>query len=216
VAIAGVEERPKREHHRTHFTRRLEAFSDIVFGLSLAQTAIQLQVPGTVYELTHHFLRYLIFFGTFALIAGLWMAHYRIFRLAFEPEPLDIFLNFVFLAFTALLPYAMLTNIKFNGEPFALGLYAIGFSGTSLPMLIISLRGLGRRDPTLSDAERLALWKATLRNACVVAAALATLGLLPFLPTYLAILPFPVIMIAMAFIRRSVRTVPARYQPAPA
>jgi uncharacterized membrane protein len=212
--VRNDEDRPKREHHRTHFKRRLEAFSDIVFGLSLAQTAIQLQVPDNVEQLTHHFLRYLVFFGTFALVAALWLAHYRMFRLAFEPEPLDIVLNFVFLAFTALLPYAMLTNIKFSGEPFSLALYAAAFAGTSLPMMLLSLRGLRRRDPTLTTGERLTLWKAVLRNGCVVTAALVTLVLLNFLPNYFAVLPFPALGIAMAFVRRSVHSVPARYEPA--
>jgi uncharacterized membrane protein len=216
VPAGVVSEPPKREHQRTHFTRRLEAFSDIVFGLSLAQTAIQLQVPANADELNHHFLRYLVFFGTFALIAFLWMAHYRIFRLAFEPEGLDIFLNFVFLAFTALLPYAMQTNIKFQNEPFALGLYAVSFMGTSLPLLVICLRGLARRDPTLTDAERLLLWKASLRNASVSIAAFITLTLLPFLPTYFAILPFPVLMPVMVFIRRRATQVPALFRLAPA
>lgn len=213
-SVTDLADRPKREHHRTHFTRRLEAFSDIVFGLSLSQTAIQLQVPATADELTSHYLRYVVFFGTFALIAALWVAHYRMFRLAFEPQLPDVLLNFVFLAFIALLPYAMLTMNKFPGNSVATGLYAIAFGGTSLPMLLLSLRGLGRRDPTLTEPERLLLWRAVLRNSCVVAAAIATLGLLPFFPTYFAILPFPALGIAVGIIRRRVKTVPARFRPA--
>jgi hypothetical protein len=94
-------------------------------------------------------------------------------------------------------------------------LYAIGFAGTSLPICVITLRGLQRRDPTLTDTERLTLWKAALRTACVTVAAVATLCLLPFFPTYFAIIPFPLLGIAMALIRRRIHTIPARYQLAP-
>jgi uncharacterized membrane protein len=50
-----------------HFTRRLEAFSDIVFGLSLSQLAFQLGVPNRVEVLVEQPLRYIIFFVSFAV-----------------------------------------------------------------------------------------------------------------------------------------------------
>jgi hypothetical protein len=46
-----IREPLKREHQRTHFTRRLEAFSDIVFGLCLAQSAVQLGLPDRAVDL---------------------------------------------------------------------------------------------------------------------------------------------------------------------
>ena len=76
-----------RPEHRSHFTRRLEAFSDIVFGFSLAQLALQLQLPARAEDVLDHPIRWVIFFGTFGLITLFWLAHYRMFRLAFEPEP---------------------------------------------------------------------------------------------------------------------------------
>jgi len=216
--MATIDEPPKREHPRTHFTRRLEAFSDIVFGLCLAQSAVQLGLPVSLQDLVgpHGVMRFLIFFVTFTLISGYWFSHYRMFRLAFEPQTLDVVLNFAFLALTALLPFTMQVNIRFGGAPIALGLYASNLMLTSLVMAALLWRGLARRDPTLSDQERLSLWQAVLRNRILVAAAALALVILQFLPTPwtgMAAFTFLLMMPAMLFVRRRVKAVPARFLP---
>jgi uncharacterized membrane protein len=214
------DERPKREHHRSHFTRRLEAFSDIVFGLCLAQTAVQLGLPNRAEDLIspHAVLRYVIFFVTFALVAFYWFAHYRMFRLAFEPYPLDVVLNFAFLALTALLPFTMQVNIRFANTPtIGLPFYAGNLLLTSLVMATLLQRGLARRDPTLTADERLGLWKAALRNLAVTGAAAAALIALSVIPppwTGMAGFAFPLVIVPfMGFVRRRVKTVPARFLP---
>jgi uncharacterized membrane protein len=88
------------------FTRRLEAFSDIVFGLSLSQLAFQLGVPNRLAELVNQPLRFVTFFASFAVICMFWLAHHRMFR-NFVPGRIDVFLNFVYQAFTALVPFGM-------------------------------------------------------------------------------------------------------------
>ena len=201
-----------QSEHRSHFTRRLEAFSDIVFGFSLAQLGLQLQVPANPADLLGHPVRWLIFFGTFGIICAFWLAHFRMFRLAFEPQPFDVLLNFLFLAFVAVLPFAMQTNIRFEGDNRAYALYAGAFAGISLPMLLLLARGLARRNPHLTGTERLQLWRAVIRNALVFGASLSALVLLYFNPVWASI-PFPALGIGTMLVRRFVRTVPARFEP---
>ena len=209
------EERPKREHYHTHFKRRLEAFSDIVFGLCLAQSAVQLGLPATSADLISGsaIVRYLIFFATFALIAFYWFSHYRMFRLAFEPYPLDVVLNFVFLALTAMLPFTMQANIKF-GNGAALGFYAANLGLASLVMAILSRRGLERRDPSLTADERLAVWRGVLRGYVVVAASLVALVLIAIIPSpWQGMAGFVFVFMGpfMAYVRKRVTNVPSRY-----
>jgi TMEM175 potassium channel family protein len=205
-----------RPEHRSHFTRRLEAFSDIVFGFSLAQLALQLQLPARAEDVLGHPIRWVIFFGTFALITLFWLAHYRMFRLAFEPEPFDVFLNFVFLSFIAVLPFAMQANIRFQGAASSFALYAGAFAGISFPMCVLMLRGLARRNPSVTEKERLTMWRAVLRNGLVFVASLAALVMLRFYPVWRASLPYPILGAGTMLVRRLVRSVPSRFEPLPA
>ncbi len=198
---------------RSHFTRRLEAFSDIVFGFSLAQLTLQLQLPAEPADLLGNPLRWVVFFATFALISGMWLAHYRMFRLAFEPERLDIFLNFAFLAAIAVLPFAMQAIIKYSGRDNSYTLYVAAFLGISLPMVILLWRGLARRKASLSDTERLDLWQAFLRNTCVLLASGIALVSLQFTTVEISSIPYMVLAVLTALLRRVVKTVPARFRP---
>jgi uncharacterized membrane protein len=198
---------------RERFKRRLEAFSDIVFGLSLSQLALQLSLPDRASELVDHPLRYFIFFGTFAVICLTWLSHHRMFQLAFEPEPLDIGLNFVYLAFVAILPFAMQVNIRFGGSTIGLGFYIVDFAAGSLPMLLLLERGLARRNPKLSVRQRLELWRATLRNRAVLAASLLSLALLALAGPEFAWVPLALLAVVARIVRRTVNSVPARYLP---
>jgi uncharacterized membrane protein len=213
-----TDQKPAREHHRTHFTRRLEAFSDIVFGLCLAQSAVQLAVPDTLHGLVgaHGVMHLFVFFATFAIISVYWLSHYRMFRLAFEPNRLDVFLNFAFLALTALLPFTMQVNIKFSGAPIALSFYALNLMLTSIVMATLVGRGLARRDPTLTAEERLGLWQAVLRNRMIVVAATVALVSLWFVQepwTGMAGFAFMLMLPATICIRRRVKSVPLRFLP---
>jgi len=198
---------------REHFKHRLEAFSDIVFGLSLSQLALQLALPAHAAELFQSPLRYAIFFGTFAIICAVWLSHHRMFQLAFEPDPPDIALNFVYLAFVAILPFAMQVNVRFGGSAVGFGFYVVDFIGFSLPMFGLLQRGLARRSPHLSEEQRLQLWRAVLRNRLVLGASLASLVLIPLVGVVFAWIPFTLISIGTSLVRRRVNAVPARYLP---
>jgi uncharacterized membrane protein len=198
---------------RERFKHRLEAFSDIVFGLSLSQLALQLALPAHAADLIQNPVRYAIFFGTFAIICAIWMTHHRMFQLAFEPDPPDIALNFVYLAFVAILPFAMQVNVRFAGSPIGFGFYIVDFIGFSLPMFGLLQRGLARCSPHLSGGQRLQLWRAVLRNRLILAASLTSLALIPLAGVAFAWIPFVFLSFATVAVRRRVHAVPARYLP---
>jgi len=199
---------------RERFKHRLEAFSDIVFGLSLSQLALQLALPQHSADLFASPLRYVIFFGTFAIICGVWLSHHRMFQLAFEPDPLDIALNFVYLAFVAILPFAMQVNVRFGGSRAGFGFYLVDFIGFSLPMFVLLQRGLARRNPHLSEKQRLQLWRAVLRNRLILGASLLSLALLGLVGPAFAWIPFLLLTVGTSLVRRRVNAVPPRYLPA--
>jgi uncharacterized membrane protein len=200
---------------RERFKRRLEAFSDIVFGLSLSQLALQLELPAKASDLVDHPLRFALFFGTFALICLTWLVHHRMFQLAFEPEGLDVALNFTYLAFVAALPFAMQVNVRFAGTETGFAFYVADFVGTSIPMFCLLQRGLARRNPKLNDVQRLELWRAVVRSRMVLGASLVSLALIPLIGAGLAWIPFPLLGAGATIVRRVVKTVPERYRPSP-
>jgi uncharacterized membrane protein len=135
------------------------------------------------------------------------------FQLAFEPDPPDIALNFLYLAFVAILPFAMQVNVRFGGSAVGFGFYVVDFIGFSLPMFGLLQRGLGRRSPHLSDEQRLQLWRAVLRNRLILGASFASLIMIPLVGVVFAWIPFTLISFGTAMVRRRVTAVPARYLP---
>jgi uncharacterized membrane protein len=88
-----------RDETQQRLIHRLEAFSDIIIGFSLAQLALSLAIPknGAAGLLQHP--EPLVAFGiTFVLVCGMWWAHHRLFVHYFVPVPVMVVLNFVTLA----------------------------------------------------------------------------------------------------------------------
>jgi len=108
---------------------RLEAFSDIVIGFSLALLAINLVAPGSVAELAGHIPELMTFLVCFGLIAFLWWFHNRIFAHFYLANAGSIFLNFAMLAGVVLLVYAaqIVSNVA-RHEPFDGQAYLIALS----------------------------------------------------------------------------------------
>ncbi|HET7814627.1 MAG TPA: TMEM175 family protein [Candidatus Baltobacteraceae bacterium] len=76
---------------------RLEAFSDIVIGFSLAQLGVSLlrrTDGGTVIDVAG----ILAFLFAFGIICSLWFFHHRLFAALFKPKTLPMLLNFAWLA----------------------------------------------------------------------------------------------------------------------
>lgn len=82
--------------------QRLEAFSDIVIGFSLAQLGAS-SVLNKAMSLDATGL--LTFSASFAIVCSLWYFHHRLFQNFFVPKGLPIVLNFAWLAIVVLLVF---------------------------------------------------------------------------------------------------------------
>jgi uncharacterized membrane protein len=87
---------------------RLEAFSDIVIGFSLAQLALSLTIPKNgAAGLLQHPEPLIAFIITFALVCGMWWAHHKLFVHYFVPIPVMVVLNFITLAGVSFAVYSV-------------------------------------------------------------------------------------------------------------
>ncbi len=97
-----------REESEEHVVHRLEAFSDIVIGFSLAQMTLNLVLPADVLDLfTKHVSSLLAFGLTFAIVSGMWWSHHRLFTHYFVPTTPNIVLNFLSLGGVMFLVYTL-------------------------------------------------------------------------------------------------------------
>jgi uncharacterized membrane protein len=87
------------------YVHRIEAFSDIVIGFSLAQLGATLVVPAHAAAIAQNDDWLFGFFFTFSLVCLMWWSHNRIFRTVFVPTTAALLLNFLLLATIVLLVY---------------------------------------------------------------------------------------------------------------
>jgi uncharacterized membrane protein len=87
------------------YVHRIEAFSDVVIGFSLAQLGATLVVPPHAAEIAQDPGWLFGFAWTFALVCLMWWSHNRLFRTVFVPTPFALILNFALLATIVLLVY---------------------------------------------------------------------------------------------------------------
>ncbi len=166
-----------------HLVGRLESFGDIVVGFSLSQLALQLEIPKTPADVFGHPLNYFIFFVAFALLAVFWIRFHRIMAIGFAPRPLDIVLLFGFLAFVALMPYALVTYMRLlgHGNTYfysreAVALYLGDFLGVAAFSWILSIRGMRRAWSVLDESERPAAWRPVVAGFVIIPAFLIALA----------------------------------------
>jgi uncharacterized membrane protein len=96
----------RRDESEERFTRRLEAFSDIVIGFSLAQLGANLAAASHASKFFTSPLEIIAFLFPFAIICSVWFFHHRLFSQVFVPRALPVILNFVWLAVVVLLVFA--------------------------------------------------------------------------------------------------------------
>lgn len=94
--------------------RRIEAFSDIVIGFSLAQLGASLTIPSSGRALIAHPLWLFSFLAEFAIICSMWWYHNRLFARFFVPRALPILLNFIWLALVVLLTFFAQATFKLS------------------------------------------------------------------------------------------------------
>jgi uncharacterized membrane protein len=103
-----VTEQAFREEPEERTVHRLEAFSDIVIGFSLAELTLNLSLPRDALVLfTTQWLPLAAFAMTFAIVAGMWWSHHRLFTHYFVPTTLNIVLNFLSLGGVMFLVYSL-------------------------------------------------------------------------------------------------------------
>jgi len=163
-----------------HLVGRLESFGDIVVGFSMSQLALQLEIPKTPHDVFGHGIKYVVFFGAFALLGIFWLRFHRVMAIGFAPRPLDISLLFGFLSFVALVPFSLITYTRLVGPAGyareSVTLYLADFLGVALFSFALSIRGLRRAWSVLDEAERPAAWRPVIAGFVVVPAFLLALA----------------------------------------
>jgi len=138
--------------HEAHTRTRLESFSDIVFGFSLAQLAIALPAPSAISHL--RLFDIFVFIAAFAFVSFVWWRHHLIFRDYFVPEIASIVLNFVMLAAVALTTYAIEVQTRGNLATPAVVLYAAVVGSIFVTMAAMTHRGLLLREHLSAESVR--------------------------------------------------------------
>lgn len=110
------------------FIHRLEAFSDIVIGFSLAQLGLNLTIPKSGADLIANPWWFFGFIFAFAVICSMWFFHHRLFSQWFVPKTLPIVLNFVWLGILVLLVYFTLLYVKLPADAVVMRFYFLGYA----------------------------------------------------------------------------------------
>ncbi len=129
----------KRAESEERFTRRLEAFSDIVIGFSLAQLGVQLTVSEKGLNFLMSPLGLVSFLFPFAIICSAWFFHHRLFSQLFIPKTWPVVLNFAWLASVVLVIFAAEAYTKLGtvqSMRFYFGCYALVYALLTVQYLI--------------------------------------------------------------------------------
>jgi len=202
---------PQESGDNERFTRRLEAFSDLVFGFSLSLLAARLDVPSSAAEILNGG-KVAGFVITFGIICLLWLEHYRIFRHHFVARPFDVIVNFIFLFGLASLPYALQTFLRFGTEPKSLDLYFGDIALILATLSTLRLRGLRQRGRALDETTRLGEWRRVIGQftlALILALLLVAMAIGWIAPRTLFGAPALVIAAFVFALRRIIRRLPA-------
>jgi uncharacterized membrane protein len=137
---------PGAERHQERLVRRLESFSDLVIGFSLALLGLTLAIPNHVIDLYRNPWWLIAYLWTFAVIASIWYTHQRLFSYYFTVRPYTIFLNFVLLASLGLIVYFVQVFVHVQGEPDKVWAFLVYFFMQSIAFIVMGgLYGHGVR-----------------------------------------------------------------------
>jgi len=140
----------RRDESEQHFTRRLEAFSDIVIGFSLAQLGAALVVSP---KGLHDFLTpsgLLNFLFPFAIVCSAWFFHHRLFSQLFIPKTWPVVLNFLWLATVVMVVFSAEAYTKLGTLPamrFYFACYAMVYALLTVQYLIALKYASARQVP---------------------------------------------------------------------
>lgn len=181
AADETVAAKQQRLFDRGRDTARIEYFSDAVFAIALTLLVLDIRVPdvsqskllGAVLELWPTLLAYGL---SFAIIALNWVFHHRKFRAIIAYDTGLIWLNFVFLAFVALVPFPTSLLSEYAPARVAVVLYALEVAILSLMQAAI-WEYAGRRKLLAKDIDP-QLFRYVQRDG--LAAPLVFLASIPF------------------------------------
>jgi hypothetical protein len=94
-------------------TRRLEAFSDIVIGLSLAQLGLTLVIPAHAIEFVTRPAGIFAFIVTFVVVGRFWWVNFFVFEHYFRPNRTMVAFNFIALGSLLLQIFALQLYLHF-------------------------------------------------------------------------------------------------------
>lgn len=114
VTYRGPRFASEREERYAH---RLEAFSDIVIGFSLAQMSLSFLIPKRAIDVYTHPIAFWAFSWTFFWIAILWWSRHRLFEDFFVPRRSTVILNFITLGMVIWLIYQVQVYVHFFDTP---------------------------------------------------------------------------------------------------
>ncbi len=140
----------ERNESEQHFTRRLEAFSDVVIGFSLAQLGAALVVSPHNLQLLLTPLGMLNFLLPFAIVCSAWFFHHRLFSQLFVPKTWPVVLNFLWLASLVMVVFAAEAYTKLESLTsmrFYFGCYAVVYGLLTVQYLIALKYASARQAP---------------------------------------------------------------------
>jgi small-conductance mechanosensitive channel len=167
--VSESEAERSRSHEQT--VRRLEAFSDIVIGFSLAQLGLSLVLPQHAIDFVQRPLGLIAFIVTFIVVARFWWTHFRLFRAFFEPNRVMIVCNFVALAALIVQVFTLQLYLYFvpkNEGLVAARIYFAYFALAYGALGCMFALGLWYRRSRLADAERRAGFRDAAGILCTV------------------------------------------------
>jgi uncharacterized membrane protein len=136
-----------REESEERIAHRLEAFSDIVIGFSLAELTLNLNLPSDALTLfTTHWVTLNAFAITFAVVSWMWWSHHRLFTHYFVPTTLNIILNFLSLGGVMFLVYSLqvwLHATQHRNVGFAM--YCFSITWITAIVAFLAFRGIALR-----------------------------------------------------------------------
>jgi uncharacterized membrane protein len=147
--------------HETRLVHRIESFSDLVMGFSLALLTLTLVVPAHTVQLFTNQWWLIAYFWTFTYISGIWFNHQRLFRHIFYPNNASIFINFVLLSMLSLVVYFVQVFVRMHTDEDR-ALAFLGYFGAFSISLIASgvlyaIGGVSRWATLALDERRMAM-----------------------------------------------------------
>jgi hypothetical protein len=150
---------------------RVESFSDLIMGFSVALLGLTLTIPAHTVQLFREPAWISVYCWTFAIIVSVWILHQRLFAAYFDPKPVALGLNFLMLALLVLLCFFVQVFGHMHDPAdrlLALLAYIVIFSLIFLIMAVLYAIGLRARWSLLTPEQRLRGVATAVRITCLL------------------------------------------------